>query len=74
MKAAKLAVHGGTGDGIASLTRNTSRRRATAATLSVPEKLTQPCIVLPGSTITPKQTSGDPTPGQRLPQKRPGWR
>ena len=29
------------------MTRN--RRRNTAATLSVPEKLTQPCIVLPGS-------------------------
>ena len=74
MKAAKLAVQGGTGDGIASLIGNTSRRRATAATLSVPEKLTQPCIVLPGSTNTPKQIAGDPPPGQKPPQKRPGWR
>jgi hypothetical protein len=72
MKAAKRAVQGGTGEGIAPLT-GASRVRVTAATLSVPEKLTQPCIVRPGSTNTPKQTGGDPTPGQRTPQpKRPG--
>lgn len=68
--AAKLAVQGGTGDGIAPLTVYTARRRATAATLSVPEKLTQPCIVLPGSTKTPRQTGGDPTPGQRTAQSK----
>ena len=75
MKATKLAVQGGTGDGIAPLTGNTSLMSLTAATLSVPEKLTQPCIVLPGSTATPKQTGGDPTPGQSTPQsKGPGRR
>jgi hypothetical protein len=73
MKAAKLAVQDGTGDGIAPLTGNTSRRRTTAATLTVPEKLTQPCIVLPGSRNTPKQIGGV-VPGQKPPQKRPGWR
>ena len=73
MKATKLAVQGGTGDGIASLT-GTSRVRVTAATLSVPEKLTQPCIVRPGSTNT-EHRSGEPTPGQRTPHsKGPGSR
>ena len=72
MKATKLAVQGGTGEGIAPPT-GTSLARATAATLSVPEKLTQPCIVRPGSINGPKQRGGDPTPGQRTPQsKRPG--
>ena len=74
MNAAKLAVHGGTGDGIAPLT-GTLLKRLTAATLAVPEKLTQPCIALPGSINGPGQTGGDPTPGQRTPQsKGPGWR
>jgi hypothetical protein len=73
-KAARLAVQPGTGEGIAPLT-GTSRTRATAATLWVPEKLTQPCIMRPGSTNTPKQRGGDPTPGQKSPQsKGPGWR
>jgi hypothetical protein len=73
MNAAKLALHGGTGDGIA--TGNTSLKRLTAATLSVPEKLTQPCIALPGGINAPGHRSGDSTPGQRTPQsKDPGWR
>jgi hypothetical protein len=43
--------------------------------LAVPEKLTQPCIALPGSINAPGQRGGDPTPGQRTPQsKGPGSR
>ncbi len=74
MKAAKLAVQGGTGDGIAPV-NGTFLKRLTAATLAVPEKLTQPCIALPGSINAPGQRGGDPTPGQRTPQsKGPGSR
>jgi hypothetical protein len=71
MKAATLAVQGGTSDRI--IMRVGTLLRVTAATLSVPEKLTQPCIARPGAKSKPAQSRGDPTPGQTTPQsKEPG--
>ncbi len=52
---------------------NDRRLSATAATLSVPMKLTQPCIRVPGWLNEPGQAGAGPTPGQRMPQpKVPG--
>ena len=70
MKATTLAFQGGTAEGMAPLAGR-SRASSMAATLSVPEKLTQPCIVCWGNN-PPRQTcgAGDMTPGQRTPHSK----
>ncbi len=58
-----------------SLVAGHGRWRPTAATRSVPKKLTQPCIAVPGIWIAPAQTNGELAPGQKTPHvNAPGTR